>query len=140
MIVGAGVVATGVAVLAPFLMRRDRMPGSVSDGITVVPGQARVFANDSAGIESWANLIGRPVRLVGEGAVAFGTIASVVPGAVDSNRPAGMRQKPFEVRFAIEAAGRVPVEGIYDIGTTIEGMSRLFIQPAGPRTVIAFFN
>jgi len=139
-IVGTGVVAAGVAAFAPFLMRRDAAPGGTADGITVVPGQLRVFANDPAEMDHWSALAGRPVRLVGESGVALGTIASVVPGAVDSSRPAGMRQQPFAVRFAVEATRRGPGEGIYDIGTTIEGLSRLFLQPAGPRTLIAFFN
>jgi len=140
MIVGAGLAAVGAAALTPFLFRRSKVLGGAADGVTVVPGSAPVFANAPAEIGHWSALVGRPVRLTGEGGVALGTITSVEPGSVDANRPAGLRQKPFAVRFAVEAIGAAPVEGIYDIGTTIEGLSRLFLQPAGARTLIAFFN
>jgi len=82
----------------------------------------------------------RSVRLVGESDVVLGTIAAVLPVAVDGKRPAGMRQQPFAVQFAVEATGPVPAEGLYDIGTTIDGLRRLFLQPRDPRTMIAFFN
>ncbi|MDB5696111.1 MAG: hypothetical protein JWN21_1654 [Sphingomonas bacterium] len=141
-----GAVATGAVIGGMALFGRSGDPTIAPDGVRVVAGRntppAILF--DPVEVDRWTALVGKPVRIAGEQGYTSGTVESVQRVRSDGPRPAGVRKEGFTVTFVVDAATAPVGDAIYDIGHTIEGLSRLFLIRAADRgknaVFFAFFN
>lgn len=141
-----GAVATGAVIGGMALFGRGSDPlSAASDRVAVVPGRMpSTIAFDPAAADQWQALVGQPVRIGGEQGDARGVVESVLPVGSKGKRPAGIRAQGFTVTFLTDRATAPVGNAIYDIGHTVEGLSRLFLIRGADRgaqaVLFAFFN
>lgn len=117
----------GTALTISLLLRHGAAHDAAGSGITVVPGTPTDLAMTPLP-DALAALVDTPVRIYGEGIAASGTITAVEPLALSGKRPPGVRTTPFRVRFAVDAASAPTRDAVYDVGVTIEGLSRIYLK------------
>jgi hypothetical protein len=122
--------AAGTAAIAGALALAEREPQlPQKQGITVLPGGSSAPVPTPAVVEEGhlQALVGQPIGLADAEHALEAVVHQVRPARISGKLPAGVRQDPFYVYFAMPKAGAPAGNRIYRLSRPIAGLTDVFL-------------